>query len=84
MPWKLSAPEGCNIEVSDDRLGKVSGVLFEDSAVDAAPGGPSVSPVAGDDEPRAEFGLNDEADLGGRTLLSRAPAPKGRRSLFRR
>ena len=41
--------------------------------------------VAGPDrEPCGESGMNDGADSGGHTLLSRAPAPQGRRSLFRR
>jgi hypothetical protein len=31
-----------------------------------------------------EFGMDDGADLGGHTLLSRPPTPQGRRSLFRR
>ena len=30
------------------------------------------------------FEMNDEADLGGHTLLARSPAAQGRRSLFRR
>ena len=35
-------------------------------------------------EPCGESAKDDGADLAGRTLLSRAPAPEGRRSLFRR
>jgi len=35
-------------------------------------------------EPCGEFGINDGADLGGHTLLSRPAVPQGRRSLFRR
>ena len=35
-------------------------------------------------ENRTELRMVDGADLGGHTLLSRAPAPQGRRSLFRR
>ena len=30
------------------------------------------------------FEMNNEADLGGHTLLARSPAAQGRRSLFRR
>ncbi len=35
-------------------------------------------------ENRSEFRMDNGTDLGGHTLLSRAPAPQGRRSLFRR
>ncbi len=42
-------------------------------------------PVAVDNgEPCGEFSMDNRVDLGGHTLLSRAPAPQGRRSLFRR
>ena len=39
---------------------------------------------AADGEPHGEFGMENGADLGGHTLLARAPVPEGRRSLFRR
>lgn len=45
----------------------------------------SFGPVASADRAVcAEFGRGDGAELGGHTLLSRPPAPQGRRSLFRR
>jgi hypothetical protein len=58
-------------------------------AYDAEPGFPvpdgSCGPVAVDNgEPCGEFSMDNRVDLGGHTLLSRAPAPQGRRSLFRR
>ncbi len=37
-----------------------------------------------DGDHRGEFRMDDGADLGGYMLLSRTPAPQGRRSLFRR
>jgi hypothetical protein len=37
-----------------------------------------------DCEPCGAFGIDKAGDLGGHTLLSRALAPQGRRSLFRR
>lgn len=41
--------------------------------------------VAGaDGENCGKFRMDNGADLGGHTLLSRPPAPQGRRSLFRR
>jgi hypothetical protein len=40
--------------------------------------------AAADSERREELGMDNEADLGGHTLLSRPQAPQGRRSLFRR
>lgn len=35
-------------------------------------------------KPRGEFEIDEGGELGGHTLLSRPPAPQGRRSLFRR
>ena len=42
-------------------------------------------PLAGDEgDLHDAFRLDHSAGLGGHTLLSRTPAPQGRRSLFRR
>jgi hypothetical protein len=57
--------------------------------------GKSASPEAGpdhhassasvpDSEACGALDMDDGADFGGHTLLSRSPAPQGRRSLFRR
>ncbi len=56
----------------------------EAGSLDATPDNPPglVSGVYG--ESCGGSGIENGADLGGRTLLSRAPAPQGRRSLFRR
>jgi hypothetical protein len=40
--------------------------------------------AAPDREAWSDLGLGDAAGLTGHTLLSRSPAPEGRRSLFRR
>jgi hypothetical protein len=53
---------------------------FPESAPDDASG-----PVTGaDGADCGDSGMDNGADLGGRTFLSRPPAPQGRRSLFRR
>lgn len=44
--------------------------------------GPAPPAIASDAE--VFGGMDDGADLGGHTLLSRAAVPQGRRSLFRR
>ncbi len=61
------------------------------SASNAKPASPESVPdhayglvARADGEPCGGFGKDDDADLGGHTLLSRPPAPQGRRSLFRR
>ena len=61
------------------------------SGTDAEPGSPEperdhASGLMGmqNGENRTELRMEDGADLGGHTLLSRASAHQGRRSLFRR
>ncbi len=41
-------------------------------------------PAGADGHSRGEFAIGKGGELGGHTLLSRLPAPQGRRSLFRR
>ncbi len=48
------------------------------------PDHPSGLAAVANGEVCGEFEIDNAADLGGHTLLSRAPAPQGRRSLFRR
>jgi hypothetical protein len=51
------------------------------ASADRACDGSSVPAGSADGE---AFGMDEGSDLGGHTLLSRPPAPRGRRSLFRR
>jgi hypothetical protein len=58
---------------------------------DAEPGPPESEPDhasvlmgMANGENRTEYRMEDRADLGGHTLLSRPSTPQGRRSLFRR
>ncbi len=51
---------------------------------ETVPDGPSCPMAVANGEPCGEYGMDNRPDLGGHTLLSRSPAPQGRRSLFRR
>jgi hypothetical protein len=54
------------------------------ASAESAPDDASGLGAGADGEAGGEFGMDDGADLGGHTLLSRPAAPQGRRSLFRR
>ena len=56
----------------------------EPTSPESAPDHPYGLVARADGDPCGEFGMDNDADLGGHTLLSRPPAPQGRRSLFRR
>ena len=58
------------------------------SGVEPTPAEPETDygsrPLAADRDRNGESRMDDGADFAGYTLLSRSPAPQGRRSLFRR
>jgi hypothetical protein len=51
---------------------------------ETVPDWPSAPMAVGEGDPYRAGGMDNRTDLGGHTLLSRSPAPQGRRSLFRR